>query len=263
MFNTPEGEKFLRRGSIVMIALAVFLLVQVIHTLKSTSYLGRSMPVQNVVSVNGFGEVLAAPDVAVFSFGVRTTAQTVAEAQESATSRINRSIELVKNAGVEDRDIRTVNYYVGPRYEYSQGICTQFSCPPAQQRLVGYEVNQTVEVKVRDTSNAGSILSELGAVGVTDISGLNFVVDDEDVKVAEAREMAIKDAKEKAKVLAKDLGVKLGRVISFSEGYYPMPYYRTMSAYGMGGDAEMASAPRVPTGENSISSSVTVTYEIR
>lgn len=263
MFNTPEGEKFLRRGSIVMIALAVFLLAQIIFTLKSTSYIGKSYPVQNAISVNGFGEVLAAPDVAVFSFGARATSPTVAEAQSTVTDKINRSIDMIKGAGIEDKDIRTINYNVYPKYEYNQVICTQFNCPPAQQRLVGYEVSQMIEVKVRDTAKAGSILSDLGTVGVTDISGLNFTVDDEDAKVAEAREMAINDAKEKAEELARDLGVKLGKVISFNEGYYPMPYYKTMSAYGMGGDAEVASAPRVPTGENSLSSSVTITYEIR
>ncbi len=78
----------------------------------------------------------------------------------------------------------------------------------------------------------------------------------------EARRKAISDAKTKARVLAKDLGVSLGRVASFSEGgYYPAPtmYKATMMDVAQG----EASVAEIPKGENTISSNVTITYEIR
>jgi uncharacterized protein YggE len=65
--------------------------------------------------------------------------------------------------------------------------------------------------------------------------------------------------------LAKQLGVSLVKIVSFSEdngAYYPR-------AYGMGGvAAEMmnvktASAPEIPVGEQKVTSSVTITYEIK
>ena len=94
------------------------------------------------------------------------------------------------------------------------------------------------------------------------MSGPNFTIDDEEAFKREARKEAIEDAKEKARILADDLGVDLGRIASFSESgnYYPV--------YGMGEayktlDSVTSSAPAIlPAGENTISADVTITYEI-
>jgi uncharacterized protein YggE len=117
-------------------------------------------------------------------------------------------------------------------------------------------------VKIRKIEDAGKVLGVIGTTGVSDISGLNFEVDEQDEKVREARKMAIDDAREQAKQLAKDLGVKLGDIVSFNEsGNYPMPmYYVKDMALGMGGSAE--STPEIPTGESEITSNVTIVYEI-
>ena len=140
-------------------------------------------------------------------------------------------------------------------------------CPPvtSSPKIIGYEVSQSIQVKVRDTAKAGQVLEGLGSLGVQNISGPNFTVDDEDAVRAAAREEAIKEAREKAKVLAKQLGVSLGKVTSFyeNEGGYPM------YGYGKGGAAMesdirvSAVAPTLPMGENETNVSVTVTYEIR
>jgi uncharacterized protein YggE len=96
------------------------------------------------------------------------------------------------------------------------------------------------------------------------MSGPNFTIDKEDVLKEQARKMAIDEAKEKAEKLSKDLGVKLVRIVSFSEnnGGYGMPMYydKEMSAVSSAGRAP---APELPTGENKIISNVTITYEIR
>ncbi len=118
-------------------------------------------------------------------------------------------------------------------------------------------------IKIRNIADAGKVLSAIGTTGVSDISGLNFEVDDQDAKVREARKIAIDDAREQAKQLAKDLGVKLSDIVSFNEsGNYPTPmYYAKDMAMGMGGANE--SAPQLPTGESKITSNVTITYEIK
>lgn len=265
MFNTPEGNKILRYGSIALIALAVFLAVQIIYTLVLTAYVGESSSPLNLITVNGFGEKLVVPDVATFSFGVQMTGETVASAQKIVTERVNKAVEIVKTAGVNEKDIKTVGYNIYPRYEYvSVSICNQFGCPPSEQKLIGYEVSQTIEVKVRDISKAGEILGNLGSVEITNVSGINFTLDKPDELKAETRSKAIADAKTKANKLAKDLGVKLGRVVNFNEGDYPMPIYQ-LEAYGKGGDMSgvPTPVPEVPPGENTIVSNVSITYEIK
>jgi hypothetical protein len=106
-------------------------------------------------------------------------------------------------------------------------------------------------------------MQDLGAVGVSDLSGPNFAIDKEDSLNMQARKLAIDDAKQKAEILAKDLGVSLSKITSFNESgnYYPTMY----SAKGvMAADSVSAPAPaEIPKGENTISSDVTITYEIK
>lgn len=263
MFNSLEGNKILRYGSMVLIVLAVFLAVQTVYTLMSAAHIGRNIPAMNVITVNGVGEKLAVPDVATFSFGAEMTGETVASAQKVVTEKVNKALDIVKAAGVEDKDIKTVSYNIYPHYEYTQSVCSQFNCPPSRQLLTGYDVSQTIEVKVRDTAKAGELLGQLGAVEITNLSGLTFTIDEKEKIQAEARTMAIADAREKAKILVKDLGVRLGRVVNFSEGYSPEPIYKLDAYAGMGGDASGAPVPQIPVGENTFVSSVSITYEIR
>ena len=130
--------------------------------------------------------------------------------------------------------------------------------------LRGFQVSQTLNVKVRDTKKAGDLLSGVGSLGASSVSGLSFTIDDEDALQAEAREKAIEKARGKAEQLAGQLGVSLVRVVGFSEdgGGYPMPMYaRAEMAFG-DFESKMA-APEIPAGENKIVSNVSVTYEIR
>ena len=117
-------------------------------------------------------------------------------------------------------------------------------------------------MKVRDTEKTGEVLQMLGDADVQNISGPNFIVDDDETVKAEARAEAIAEAKAKAEALADELGVSLGRVTGFWENsgpYYPM-YEKT---YGLGGDSMPAAVPTLPVGENEYSVSVSITYEIR
>jgi len=245
--------------------LAVFLLFAAIGEFKGLRYIGTGVPATNTITVSGEGEVFAVPDTATFSVTVQEEAKEVQDAQETATEKANAIIAYLKEAGIEEKDIKTTDYSVYPQYDYIQGVCREGVCPPGRQELRGFQVSQTLTVKVRDTEKAGELLSGVGTRGAAQVSGLSFTVDDEDELQAEARGMAIEDAQAKATALAQQLGVTIVRVTGFyeNEGGYPMPY-----AYGMGGaerafDVSTKAMPEIPVGENKIVSNVSVTYEIR
>lgn len=188
-------------------------------------------------------------------------------AQKDVTSRVSATIDFLKKSGIEEKDIKTTNYNAYPKYEYQRAsaeICASGNCQPGKQVLVGYEVSETVSVKIRNTDDTGKIVAGLGKLSVSDISGPNFAIDDEDALKAEARKKAIDDAKTKADILAKELGVKLVRVVSFNENNGGYPIYYAKAAMGMGGAMETdAVAPRIEKGENKISVDVNISYEIR
>ncbi|MEX0918113.1 MAG: SIMPL domain-containing protein [Candidatus Paceibacterota bacterium] len=216
------------------------------------------------INVRGEGEVLARPDIGQFTFSVRAQGDDAASAQEQSAEAMNGIIAYLTEAGVAENDIKTTNYNLNPRYVYEERACPMGSyCPPGEQRIDGYEVSQMVEVKVRELDNSGDLISGVGSRGATNISGLQFTIDDEDDLKAEAREAAIAEAKEKAEELADALGVRIVRMVGYYEEEMYQPYY------GMGGDMAMSEsamarvAPNMPTGENEITATVNITYEVR
>ncbi len=217
------------------------------------------------ISVSGDGEVTAKPDVATVSFTIREQAKTVPEAQKLAEAKIALGIKALDALGVDkEKDVKTLSYTVNPKYESQQaGYCNGYVCPPAKTIVTGYEVSQSVVVKVRKVDQAGEILGALGKVNITEISGPEFTVDDMDKVQAEAKAIAIEKAQEKAEVTAKALGVRLGAITQFSEdngGYYPVMYKaESMSA----GASVRDQAVTLPQGENVIKSRVTITYTLK
>lgn len=219
------------------------------------------------ISVEGRGEVQAVPDVGQFSFSVLASGATASEVQEASGTKINDILAYLKAEGVEEKDIKTQDYNLYPKYRWEERACAVgMYCPPGEQVQDGFEVTQTVTVKVRDTAKAGTLVAGVGDKGATNISGISFVVDDEEALKAQARDVAIADAKAKAEKLADQLGVDLIRIVSFYEnpGYYPMPMYEKsydmVAQEGMGG---ANTAPSMPTGEQTTTIMVNITYEIR
>jgi uncharacterized protein len=254
----------------VGVLLIVFLIAVSIKQFKEIGYIGKNVPVMNSITVVGTGEAISIPDIATFSFGVTENAKTVKEAQDKATERINAALATIKAGGVAENDIKTISYNINPHYEWNQGICTPYGgCPNGKNMLTGYDVSQTIEVKVRDISKAGELFDSIGSTGVKDVNGLQFSIDDIDTIKAEARAEAIANAKEKAQKIAKDLDVRLVRIMSFydsSDELYPPIYYGREAAMGMGGDMvanQSKVVPGVPAGEQKINARVNITYEIR
>jgi uncharacterized protein YggE len=260
----------IRVAMITMVSfLALFLALASVNEIKSWN-----APIDPTkaaeISVSGKGEVTAKPDIATFSFTIDEQATTAKAAQDQATNLTNKAVDYLKQQGIEDKDIQTQGYNSNPRYEYQQSVCPMSAnsggvaipCRPSKQVLTGYEVTQTIQVKVRNTDKAGEILAGLTNVGIKNIGGLSLTVDKPETLVAQARQKAIDDAKAKADLLARQLGVRLVRITDFQEqGNQPI-YYAEMSK-GVASDVAATPAPAIPTGENNFTSNVTITYEIR
>ena len=264
-FDAVQKRRFINALIVATVLLAAFLGVETLNAIRQNTYIGKGVYPTNVIAVSGSGEVYAVPDIASFSFSVVEEGKTVKEAQDKSTKKMNSAIDAVKNLGVEAKDIKTASYNSYPKYEYTGSACVSGYCPPGKQVLVGYEVSQSITVKIRKTDKAGDVLTKVGELGVSNISGLDFVVDDMDSVRNQAREKAVSDAKAKAKVLAKTLGVRLNKVVNFYEsGDAATPiYYAKDSMMGAGVMSNQAAvAPSIPTGENKIVSNVTITYEV-
>jgi hypothetical protein len=245
----------------VLVILALFLLVKTVDAFErmgKSPYMG-----ENVITVTGTGRAETPPTIARIAFTVQETAPTVSAAQETASTRARTALDAIRELGVENDDVQTAAYQTYPQYENQRPCIPGGACPQGSPRITGYQVAQTITVKVRNTDMAGEVLQALGNAGVQNISGPDFAVDDDSEVMQEARGKAIEDAREKARVLASQLGVRLGDVVSFGEngGGNPMP------ANGYGGTmmdsmARTEAAPPLPQGQEESVVSVSITYEI-
>ena len=259
IFNTAQMRIFFALALLmVMIALASYARLNFVK-------IEYANPTPATITVSGEGEVLAVPDIGRFSFSVTAEAETATEAQEMSGTKVNDIFAYLKEQGIEDKDIKTEYYNLYPRWRYEERFCPVGSyCPPGERIQDGFTVTQSITVKVRDTDEAGRLVAGVGERGATDISGLDFTVDDVEVLRAEARAKAIVDAKEKAVTLASQLGVRLVRITWFDEGANYDQYYRT--APMMAKEEVMMSdfgGPEFPMGEESTKVRVNITYEVR
>jgi uncharacterized protein YggE len=281
--NIPE--RFWKGASVAVYLVVAFLAVLSVKAIKEIGYVGHNPDMTNTINVDGTGEAVADKSdiIATFSFSVTETAKTVEDAQAHATTKINSALAALDAAKIDKKDISTESYNVNPHYEYQNAICpakagmmapnsadgvssasSVYYCPSGKSVLTGYDVSQSIQVKVRDLSKAGAIFTTIGSLGVQNVNGLTFSVDKPEALQAAARAKAIDDARTKADALAKQLGVRLVRIVSFSEngGGYPRPMMYAKDSM-VAAQGATASVPSVPVGEQKITSNVSITYEIQ
>jgi hypothetical protein len=229
------------------------------NKIKEWKYIGQGVEAKNTLTVSESGEIYAKPDLAVTSFSVITEAKTVAEAISENTKKMNAVIVAVKNQGVEEKDLKTINFSISPHYDYSDK--SQIYPYEGTRVLAGYDVTQSLQVKIRDLEKVGSIIQAAVDNGSNEAGDLQFTIDNQDGLEKQAREEAIKKTKAKAEELAGQLGVKLVRITGFSDNNYAPYFYAAekASALGMGGGDAV---PQIQTGENKIQVTVSITYEI-
>lgn len=240
-------------------AMVVLVMIVVVAFARTATAAEDASRDPGLIAVSGTGEVTAAPDIATITTGVVTSAPTAREAVQGNTEAMNGVVNRLKEMGIEDRDLATSNFTINPQYQHFRAQEGQPAPPP---KIVAYEVRNTLTVRIRDLDATGTILDAVVSDGANQMNGISFSIDDPSALMQDARKRAVSDARARATVLAEALGVSLGRIVSVSEGQVrpPMPQPR-MARMEM---AMAASASPVPVeaGEQSLTATVNVTWEI-
>lgn len=209
-------------------------------------------PLRRTITVVGIGRASATPDIARVTVGVDVVNASLSKALTEVNTKTSAVIAQLKKQGIEDKDIRTVDFNVFPQQAYG---------PNGPGPITGYRVSNSVRVTIRDLDKAGSILEQAVNAGANTVQGLTFTIDDPKPVETEARVSAIQDARFKADALAQEAGATVGQVINISEvqmgGPFPLNQPAAMSAQGGGGGVEIA------PGMQDVSVQVQVTYELQ
>ena len=207
---------------------------------------------ERYIRVSGSGEVAVVPDIAYINIGVHSEAEDVTSALEANNTQAAELTEALKAEGIEEKDIQTANFNVYPQTRYDN---------MGQPVGTSYVVDNTVYVTVRDLANLGKMLDTAISAGANNIYGISFDIADKENALAQARELAIKDAEVKAQSVAAIAGVTLGQILSIdvSTPTFNQPYF----GYGMGGGtSRVETSVPVSAGQIVVSYTATLNYAI-
>ncbi len=188
--------------------------------------------------VNGQASIEIPADIAKVSIGVEVRKESVAEARNIAAATMDKVVKAIKNKGVQQEDIVTTQFSIYPQTTWievsdSLGIHTE-------PRVVGYTVNNTLQVTVRDIDELGPVIDNAASTGgdLIRVNSIQFTVDNPTIYADQIRQEAAADAAARADLYARALGVTLGPLVYLTEVNGPAPV-------AMSYDAGMRSAPMI------------------
>jgi uncharacterized protein YggE len=204
------------------------------------------------IVVPGVGRVVVRPDVASLRLGVVVVRPTAGEARQAAAATMTAVVDALQAGGVEPKDLRTSLVSLDAVRDYSS---------ERGPRVTGYQLSNAVEATIRTIDAAGGLIDAALAAGATSLDGLSFRLADPRDALAEARRLAVADARARAETLAGEAGVELGRVVAITEGGFvapgpPLP----MAELHMKSASDVATP--VEAGTDELSVTVSVTYAI-
>ncbi|MGQ0626398.1 MAG: SIMPL domain-containing protein, partial [Sporichthyaceae bacterium] len=164
----------------------------IVGSSTGSSVADESAPSSNTVSVNGLGRVAGVPDVLRLEIGVQRNGNDVNAALNAANEDVKRIKSALDRYDVADKDIQTSQVSINPRYV-------------GDGRVEGYEIFQSLTVKLRDLKRSGAAISDAAEAGgnATRINGVSFDIEDNAKLISDARDAAFADAKAKAEQYAK------------------------------------------------------------
>lgn len=215
------------------------------------------------IQVSGSASVKIVPDRVLVQIGVQSNASTIHGAQVTNNTTIQKVIRALQTAGIESKDISTDHYIAQPIYEDYTNLY-----------IKGYRINNMVAVTLRDVDKTSEVIVSALEAGANQIANIQFYTSELRKYRDQARDLAVKAAKEKAQALAGAAGAQTGCVLRISENsrsYYNGWYGRdfgtmsqnvTQNAVSPSQGAQDDSGP-VSLGQISVEATVDVTFALK
>ncbi|MBX7166402.1 MAG: SIMPL domain-containing protein [Pirellulales bacterium] len=219
------------------------------------------------VQVSGEAEIRVQPDEALISTGIEVRAAALDDATTMLEERRARLLEYLQASGIADQDVRTDFVLVEPVYRERN----RADVPNDRELLasivdpIAYNVVQLVRVRVRQVNQFDALIVGVLKNGANRLEGVEFRTTELRKYRDEARQKAIRAAKEKALLLVAELNVKLGDVVAIQEqysgGWWSWPRYQNQ-ALMQNVTSEAPAASNSTAGQISVTASVHLTFAL-
>jgi len=207
----------------------------------------------DAITVAGFGSASAPPDLVKLSLAVSVTADTVADARETAAEAMTDVRAAIKRHRILNSDIATSHFRIHPEYEYG----------PDGREQIGYTVSNGLSVTVRNVDKAASVIDDSIAAGGDHFvfNGLSFGLSDTSELEKSAREAAVDDMHEKAAQLAEFSDRELGDLKAVSEGDFGERQFAFRAALAASESADFDTP--ISSGEVAVTVIISGVYELK
>ncbi|AMX00707.1 SIMPL domain-containing protein [Rummeliibacillus stabekisii] len=152
-----------------------------------------------LITVTGFGEVAAAPNYVKLQVEVITKAQEARKAQKENAVLMNQVIQSLLSLGIQQEDMQTASYRISPNYDFIDG----------NQLFRGFEVSNALAVNVREMEKVALVIDTAVKNGANSVSGIVFKLDDAEKYNHQALQLALLNARRKAKAIAATMNVHI------------------------------------------------------
>jgi uncharacterized protein len=203
------------------------------------------------VTVTGTSKIVYVPDLGYIHVGVSSNGWTTAEAWKKNEEIVKKIFQELKKLGVEEKDFKTGNLSVQPRYSHK---------PKEEPKFLGYTVTYELNVTVRKLAQMGALLDAMVDAGANRDMSLSFGCSKMEELIEQARVKAVANARKRANLYVTGAGARLGDVLSISDSPYSLPH-RHYPVDALALKEAKASLP-VAAGEQETTISVSITWAI-
>lgn len=200
---------------------------------------------QSGITVTGSGTAYGEPDIAIIELGVNIANEDISTATDEANNSIKQIMDVLRQNGIDSKDIRTSYFNIWTEEPYDG------------QPLRQYRVNNILRITVRDVSKVGDVLSQALDAGANMVNSIQYAIAETNALAAQARELAMQNARAKAEQLASLSGVSLGAVEMITDTVAGPNYPEALYEMQVSG-----SSPSVSAGQLAISALIQVRYTI-
>ena len=210
---------------------------------------------QRTIAVTGQAEVEVKPDIAEITFDASSTKPEIIAAKSEVDDLLQKLIKVFKELGIEEKDISASRLYISPEYDYEAG----------RRVFKGHKVTRSAHIRLRDLDKLDALLQKSIEAGAMRVSSFQLLSSEEEHLREEAFRLASAAAKKRAASLAREFGVRIGKVLrikQFDSRYDAFEFMGELGGFGGYGMAAEPEEPRYLPGRVNISASVAVEFDL-
>lgn len=200
----------------VFICLLAFAIIFTFGSGNTSSQAESGELVRDTITVSGSADVMVVPDEVIITIGIETKDRSIVKAKEDNDRKVKIILATAKEFGIDSKNLQMDYMDICPCDVTQKYIYDSYysSIDPAN---LGYGVRKKIVVTIKDLSKFEDFLTEVVKNGVEYVQGVEFKTSELRKYKDQARELAVKAAKEKAGDMASAIGQSAGKAVSITE----------------------------------------------